>query len=178
VGQPPPAVQPGEARPLPRAVILTQKGPASAGPQPPLPPAVILRQRSLRQSRRLPTKDPCTLTRHQQRPRKPRQLATNGFGRARLQPGRYDPDGHRAFAPEGPACATGKMSAAEIESQQDGASSGAGQASYQCIHPRPPRACFSRDRRYQDTLVSKIAQKAPYSALTAGWGRRIIKRPR
>jgi hypothetical protein len=38
-------------------------------------------------------------------------------GRARLQPGRYDPYGILALAPEGPAYETGKMSAAEIESQ-------------------------------------------------------------
>jgi len=38
--------------------------------------------------------------------------------RARLQPGRYDPDEHRALAPEGPAYATGETSAAEIESQR------------------------------------------------------------
>ena len=49
-------------------------------------------------------------------------LRINVFGemtlkRARLQPGRYEPDGHRASAPEGPAYATGEMSAAEIESQ-------------------------------------------------------------
>ena len=39
------------------------------------------------------------------------------LGRARLQPGRYDPYGHRALAPEGPAYATAKTSAPEIESQ-------------------------------------------------------------
>jgi len=38
-------------------------------------------------------------------------------GRARLQPGRYDPDECWASAPEGPAYATEKTSAAEIELQ-------------------------------------------------------------
>ena len=40
------------------------------------------------------------------------------LGRARLQPGRYDPHEPRALAPEGPAYATEKTSAPEIESQR------------------------------------------------------------
>jgi hypothetical protein len=40
------------------------------------------------------------------------------LGRARLQPGRHDPDEPRALAPEGPAHATGETSAPEIESQR------------------------------------------------------------
>jgi hypothetical protein len=43
-------------------------------------------------------------------------LKAEVLGRARLQPSRYAPYGHRALAPEGPACATVKTSAAELES--------------------------------------------------------------
>jgi hypothetical protein len=40
------------------------------------------------------------------------------WGRARLQPGRYDPHEPRASAPEGPAHATEKTSAPKIELQR------------------------------------------------------------
>jgi hypothetical protein len=69
----------------------------------PYPQFVILRQRSPRQSRGVPTKDLCTLTRHEQCQRKPGPPAINCWGRARLQPGRHDPNEHGASAPEGPA---------------------------------------------------------------------------
>jgi hypothetical protein len=48
-----------------------------------------------------------------------RELAGRwSLGRARLQPGHHDPHEPRALAPEGPAYATEKTSAPEIESQR------------------------------------------------------------